>query len=379
MNMKKTVKALAFFIALCLCSFSLWGCFTESIGDMFEGKENKGNAEGMSFDQIYGTFLAGAESYETEFVFKNASKEDVVTVFDQFLNDNPQFFWFGNGYECSVETKGSEKTVYFNPTLMENCESYEDIEYMAEELSLAVSSFVALANEYADPFEQILFIHDKLIADCDYDDEAASAIIDDSVDTVLRETTAYGCLVDGEAVCSGYSAAFQYITEELGYECFRVNGEGMNTASHQWNCIFIDGDYYYIDVTWDDPSGKSEGVEVFHDYFCITTEELLLTHTIDEGQLVHECTSTDLDYYINKGFYFSEYDFDEAARVIAPCFEENGVVELKFSSEDELKEAVEDLFENQMIFEIDSVRNAGTSVLYVISSGGLVLTINQGN
>lgn len=378
--MKKIIRSVALFLSLCMCSFSLWGCFSDnSIGSILSEDGSGSSAEKMNLDQIYGVFLAGAQDYETGFVFENADKEDVVLVFDQFLYENPQFFWYGNGYECSVETRGSEKTVYFNPSVMENCESTENIEAMARELSQKVSSFTELAMEYTDPFEQLLFIHDKLIADCDYDDDAADYILDGNNDIVLTETTAYGCLVEGMAVCSGYSAAFQYITEELGYECFRVNGEGMNSNSHQWNCIFVDGDYYYIDVTWDDPSGKSEGVEVFHDYFCITTEELLITHTIDEGQFVQDCTSYDLDYYINRGLYFEEYDFDEVAKVIDSDYKKSGVCELKFSSEDELNRAVDDLFENQMIFEIDSVRDGGGSVFYIISAGGLVLTINQGN
>ena len=60
--------------------------------------------------------------------------------------------------------------------------------------------------------------------------------------------TAYGCLVNGKTVCSGYAKAFQFILQNLGYESILVAGEGAD-GLHAWNMVKIDDDYYYFEVT----------------------------------------------------------------------------------------------------------------------------------
>lgn len=65
----------------------------------------------------------------------------------------------------------------------------------------------------------------------------------------------YGAIVDGEAVCQGYAYAFKAIVDELvrqtgaDIECRYVQGGG-----HAWNQVKLNGNWYHIDVTWDDRS-----------------------------------------------------------------------------------------------------------------------------
>ena len=67
----------------------------------------------------------------------------------------------------------------------------------------------------------------------------------------------YGALINQYAVCDGYTKAFKYILDDLGISCVEVCGIAENstgvTESHAWNDILIDGKWYAIDVTWDDP------------------------------------------------------------------------------------------------------------------------------
>lgn len=86
--------------------------------------------------------------------------------------------------------------------------------------------------------EKVLYTNDFLCHKCEY----ATNIISSS-------HTLYGALVDKKPVCDGYSHAFRYLLKQIGMEASMVTSDPMN---HAWNLVKIDGQYYHIDVTWDD-------------------------------------------------------------------------------------------------------------------------------
>ena len=56
---------------------------------------------------------------------------------------------------------------------------------------------------------------------------------------------------------------------KLGIKNYKISSE-----QHIWNYVYLDGRWYHLDLTWDDPV-LSSGEEVLSDtYFLITTEEL---------------------------------------------------------------------------------------------------------
>lgn len=83
--------------------------------------------------------------------------------------------------------------------------------------------------------------------------------------------TPYGVLVEREGMCHGYSATFQLFMDMFGIECITVFGTpGSNGVQHSWNMVRLDGEWYCVDVAWDDPIGGSPG----HKYFNVTSQTL---------------------------------------------------------------------------------------------------------
>lgn len=77
---------------------------------------------------------------------------------------------------------------------------------------------------------------------------------------VAQGQQAYAALVEGTAVCNGYSEAFQLMAEELGLETVMVTGEvseGVIAGLHAWNRVLVDGRWLTVDVTWDDAVGTT--------------------------------------------------------------------------------------------------------------------------
>lgn len=62
------------------------------------------------------------------------------------------------------------------------------------------------------------------------------------------EFTAYGAIVKKRAVCMGISLAVCIILRKLGIPCRYIQGK-RNGEGHAWNMVFLNGGWFYIDVT----------------------------------------------------------------------------------------------------------------------------------
>lgn len=78
-----------------------------------------------------------------------------------------------------------------------------------------------------------------------------------------------GPLVHGEAVCMGYAYAFKSILDELGIPAQTIIGVSKNGVNHAWNRCRIDGQWYYCDVTYDDPLNGTPS----EDYLLLSKSE----------------------------------------------------------------------------------------------------------
>ncbi len=105
-----------------------------------------------------------------------------------------------------------------------------------------------------------------------------------------------GVLLRGYGVCDSYSKAYQMLCDAAGVPVSRVTGWA--GESHAWNAIEIDGEWYYVDVTWDDPAGAALALsgEENRDYFCLNDDLMSLDHTKDEGVFTESCTSLDANW-----------------------------------------------------------------------------------
>lgn len=115
--------------------------------------------------------------------------------------------------------------------------------------------------------EKIKAVHDYMVLNCAYD-----------YDNYLHGTipgTSYspsGVLLKKKAVCQGYAETFQLFMDALNIPCKIVTGTG-NGGGHAWNMVKVDGKWYHIDVTWDDPVPDEKGY-VRYKYFLIPDSKM---------------------------------------------------------------------------------------------------------
>ena len=89
--------------------------------------------------------------------------------------------------------------------------------------------------------------------------------------------TAYGALKNGCAVCDGYSCAAKLLLEKFNIECDIEVGTCLDGGGHAWNLVKVDGNWYQMDVTWNDGSTTRE------EYLLVTDEYMKQSRSWDES------------------------------------------------------------------------------------------------
>lgn len=103
------------------------------------------------------------------------------------------------------------------------------------------------------------YIADKNVYDVDKKDKNSK----------FNSDNALGTLFEGHSICSGYTDTLALFLDKLNIENYKIS-----TNDHTWNAAFIDGKWYHIDLTWDDPITNTGANIIQYDYFLITTDEL---------------------------------------------------------------------------------------------------------
>ena len=141
-------------------------------------------------------------------------------------------------------------------------------------------------------YDRELAIHDWMVEWASYDSNTLSLLPDFREDP--DNGNPYGLLVNGRGICSGYTSTFQLFMDLLGIECITVEGTAYGgSEAHAWNQVRLDGEWYCVDVTWDDPVASFPVPDwMAHSYFNVTGDYMRRTdHQWDESA-VPEATGT---------------------------------------------------------------------------------------
>lgn len=133
----------------------------------------------------------------------------------------------------------------------------------------AVAARVNEAKEKSTTYDKLLTVHNWLTQNNAYNTAAATG----SAHTDSTPWEAISALTNADSlnpVCEGYARAFKLICDKLNIPCVLVSGTaGDNNEAHMWNYVKVDGSWYAVDVTWDDPiPDRGQNAEV-KTYFLV--------------------------------------------------------------------------------------------------------------
>ena len=177
------------------------------------------------------------------------------SAIEAYTYDNPDVFYLSpSKMYLNIETTTFGSSTTYNVFINNGSEAnYFTDEFSSEsQVRSAINSIEQVKNTLVsrrtgNTYEDIKMVHDYLVDNIEYD----TSLSKDNIYDV------YGALINRVAVCEGYARSFKYILDEMGVPCVLVIGTGTNsrgeTERHAWNYVEIDGNWYAVDCTWDDP------------------------------------------------------------------------------------------------------------------------------
>lgn len=161
----------------------------------------------------------------------NISKSDISAMYAEAFFKNPYYYYvqrsFGGTFKNASGLMVSVKPKYTETDIEVVNSTWAEIDKAVEEILLYVSPNMT-------QYEKVMAVHDYMAYNYAYDAE-------DTEQNML-------IMIDKKGVCAAYSYAFIHVMNVLGIESRFITS---NDMVHAWNIVNIDGEWYHIDITWD--------------------------------------------------------------------------------------------------------------------------------
>ena len=269
-------------------------------------------------------------------------QETIQKAYDCLLMDHPEIFWSdGYTYVTSyVNNVISGHRVEFKYSM-----DRQQIAAANDAIYRSLVEIVHVIGRTDASYETVKAVYEYLIENCTYDE-------------LNLDQSMYSVMVNHSGVCASFAKSFEFIMQCLGIPCTVVHGRlthstGMlgTTLGHAWNVVCINGSWYHVDVT----SGLSvsSGSETpDYRFLCITTEEIIRTHVIENAVPVPDCSSDDLEFFRRYGMSVDSYSRQNVAKAFLRAEDMGMKPTVRFTSYRALTEAIDDLFTQSGVFDM---------------------------
>ena len=180
------------------------------------------------------------------------------------IYENPDLYYVRpDNFSFSRDTTQT-KIVAIYPSFIFN--TLSEIESAKKAMEKKIKQYLkGVDNSWSD-LQKARYLHDLLATQVAYPE------VDDQGYIVGEKENswywAYGALINSKAVCQGYTLAYEILLRRCGIYATAVPSDDMG---HIWNMVEINGHYYHVDVTWDDPVNDNLGY-VQHTYFMLSDD-----------------------------------------------------------------------------------------------------------
>ena len=195
------------------------------------------------------TLVAGLTACRESIDLRNASLPvgELGQLYQEVLLTHPELFHVAPRLSC-----GYAETVINGIPTRTVTDLYPVYTLTGQELTYARSLYLSAVTSILSDMEAafgglprteadtVLYLHDTLAHRYDYDVRPE----------VQANADAYTFFRDGVGICQAYALAFLSLARGAGLEAHIVVSEAMD---HAWNHVRVEGAWYHVDVTRDDP------------------------------------------------------------------------------------------------------------------------------
>ena len=195
----------------------------------------------------YHVIMQGANALADEFQIPRIEIAELYDVFFRLRLDHPEIFWM-TGYKYKYY-QDSPNLIFVPEYLFDK----NKIREHQRAMSSRVEKLARAAKDLSE-WEKEKYIHDFICDNVTYDK--------------LKKAYSHeiiGPLGHGVGVCEGIAKSVKVLCDALGIWCMIAvcgnNPEKGIKYRHTWNIVKIDGQYYHLDVTFDNTLGNYEKKE----------------------------------------------------------------------------------------------------------------------
>ena len=185
----------------------------------------------------------------------NLTRQEAQIVFTFYRHDHPLYYWLDDG--LTYASLGDTLYYIYPMTYPEYMLGSRRAEANAT-IYEGIEKYANYVHGISDDYTKVLAAHDLIAEAVDYAyDQFGQA------ETASWAHSILGYFEDKDVVCEGYAKTLQILLNFSGVENIYVVGSSDGYA-HAWNLIRLDdGEWYWVDLTWDD------NAEVIYNYFCV--------------------------------------------------------------------------------------------------------------
>lgn len=201
----------------------------------------------------------------------NIPTEKADSIYSSFLRNNPLLFHLkvvGNsGYRMDLENP--EYLATFIPQYSVSPTSFHQIYPLLEE---AIEQFYSLLDYRMTPAEIAYTLYQKICKEVIYGERN-----EEYPHWAYSAFSALGVFLPHKAVCQGYSLSYSLLLNGLGIKTNYVTGAIAGTPGHAWNRVYIDGEWYNADATFDDASNNNFTTKSCINKYFLCSDDLFYT------------------------------------------------------------------------------------------------------
>ncbi len=220
----------------------------------------------------YDTVYSGLSASNTEIDLSdyNISVSELQEIFDKIVRTSPELFYV----EKALEYSYSDATGYVQTMIPKYSISGGELTSAKSTYKSYISGITSGVKSSWSELEKALYIHDAIALRLKYDK---------NTDDV------YTAAISGKGNCTAYTLTYIAACKNVGISCDIAVSESMQ---HIWNVVKINGNWYHVDTTWDDPTNDLYG-RVTHNNFLLSDSAIAKNHT--DWKSDYTCSSTRFD------------------------------------------------------------------------------------
>lgn len=244
----------------------------------------------VDYSELEEMLLNAWDNFESEVNVRkfNLTIDELGEFYRKVLFAHPLYFYVNSGFSYAEGGYTEEDMhvlyvhIHYSDTYVETDEhgvlipgadidkAKEKILKKTNEIKAATDEILFYINGNMTEFEKVMTVHDYMVRKYSYDWDYYNRVCENEN---AADPSYFGytleIMTEKTGVCQGYTLAFSYVMQQLEIDTAFVSSAAMQ---HAWNLVKVDGQWYHIDVTWDDLDCCD--THAHHDYGLLSTDHI---------------------------------------------------------------------------------------------------------